>query len=67
MTTMLTQKQLAERWSLSARTLEAWRWQGIGPHFIKIGRRVLYRLQDIEAFENAGLRPPPSSRCDGLT
>lgn len=47
----LTQIDLAERWSLSPRTLEQWRWRGVGPRYLKLGGRVVYRLEDIEAFE----------------
>jgi hypothetical protein len=49
------QKDLAERWLISPRTLEQWRWQGRGPRYLKIGGRVVYRLCDIEAFESARL------------
>jgi hypothetical protein len=42
---------LADRWSISPRTLEQWRWQGRGPQYLKIGGRVVYRLQDVEQFE----------------
>jgi hypothetical protein len=52
----LTQKQLAARWQLSQRTLEAWRWRGQGPPHLKIGMRCIYRWQDIKAFEVANLR-----------
>jgi Helix-turn-helix domain len=48
----LDQKQLAERWLISQRTLEQWRWQGRGPRYLKIGRRVIYRMSDIDAFES---------------
>ena len=51
----LNQKGLAERWQMSPRTLEQWRWQGKGPKFLKIGGRVVYRLEDIDAFEAANL------------
>lgn len=51
----ITQQQLAERWHLSPRTLEQWRWLGKGPRFLKIGARVLYDENDIEAYE-AGQR-----------
>jgi hypothetical protein len=50
------QKALAQRWSISARTLERWRWCGTGPRYLKIGGRVLYRLEDIEAYEARQLR-----------
>jgi hypothetical protein len=49
----LDEKHLAERWLISPRTLEQWRWQGRGPRYLKIGGRVVYRLADIEAFESA--------------
>jgi hypothetical protein len=52
----LTQKELARRWCLSPRTLERWRWLGQGPAFLKLGGRVAYRLEDIEAFEAAQTR-----------
>ena len=51
----LNQIELSRRWSLSPRTLERWRWLGEGPPFIKIGGRVVYRQEDIEAYE-AGRR-----------
>ena len=49
--TNLNQKELAERWTISHRTLERWRWAGEGPAYMKIGGRVVYRIADIEAFE----------------
>jgi len=47
----MTQEQLAEHWQISPRTLEQWRWLGKGPKFLKIGARVLYREEDIDAYE----------------
>jgi hypothetical protein len=54
----LDQLQLARRWKLSHRTLERWRWLGHGPSYTKLGRRVVYRLVDVERFEAAGLHAP---------
>ena len=51
----LNQVDLSRRWSLSPRTLERWRWLDQGPSFLKVGGRVVYRLEDIEAFEARGL------------
>lgn len=48
----LNQHELSKRWKLSPRTLERWRWLGTGPRYHKIGGRVVYRLSDIEEFEN---------------
>ncbi|HEY8577179.1 MAG TPA: helix-turn-helix domain-containing protein [Devosia sp.] len=53
----LDQRQLACRWNISPRTLERWRWQNDGPSYIKIGGRVCYRLEDVEAYEGAQLHP----------
>jgi hypothetical protein len=52
----LNQHQLARRWALSARTLERWRWLGLGPRFLKLGGRVVYRLEDIIEFETQRIR-----------
>ena len=53
----LNQARLADRWHISPRTLERWRWTGEGPAFVKIGGRVVYRIDDVEAYENG-------RRCD---
>ena len=52
----LDQHELSTRWRLSERTLERWRFTGEGPQFIKLGGRVVYRLEDIEAFELRQIR-----------
>jgi predicted site-specific integrase-resolvase len=52
----LNQNDLALRWNVSPRTLERWRWLGQGPLFLKLGGRVAYRLEDIQAFEQAKVR-----------
>lgn len=49
------QKQLAARWDVSEATLERWRCEGIGPNFLKLCGRVLYRQVDIEAYEESCL------------
>ncbi|MBX6387006.1 MAG: DNA-binding protein [Microbispora sp.] len=60
----LHQADLARRWNISPRTLERWRWLGQGPRFLKIGGRVAYRLEDIEAFEAAQLRTSSAAVSD---
>ena len=52
----LSQIELAARWNISHRTLERWRWTGEGPKFSKLGGRVIYRLEDVEAFEVEQIR-----------
>lgn len=52
----LNQVQLSRRWSISPRTLERWRWLREGPQYLKIGGRVVYRLDDVEAYETVRSR-----------
>lgn len=47
----MTKKKPADRWTISHRTLERWRWAGEGPAYKKLGGRVVYRVCDIEVFE----------------
>lgn len=54
----LNQHELAKRWRMSQRTLERWRWQGVGPAYLKLGMRIVYRLDDVEAFERDGRHEP---------
>lgn len=61
----LNQRQLAERWAVSEATLERWRSAGIGPVFLKIQGRVLYRIEDIEAYEDECLRKSTQARPAG--
>ena len=48
MVTLLTQREAAIALRLSERTLERSRVSGFGPPFCKLGRRVLYRQDDID-------------------
>ncbi|MCL6455370.1 MAG: DNA-binding protein [Ralstonia pickettii] len=59
----LNQRQLAQRWGLSEASLEGWRTKGIGPVFLKLQGRVLYRLEDIESYEVQCLRKSTSERA----
>jgi hypothetical protein len=55
---LLNQWDLADRWRMSPRTLERWRWEGRGPHYLKLGNRIAYRIEDVEAFEAANTMSP---------
>jgi excisionase family DNA binding protein len=37
---------------LDHRTLEQWRYQGKGPAYLKVGRQVRYRRDDLDAWLN---------------
>lgn len=52
----INQRELAQRWCVSERTLERWRIIGWGSHYIKIGGRVIYRLEDVEQHEIENIR-----------
>lgn len=58
----LSQSDLVERWGVSPKTLERWRWLGYGPRYIKIGGRVVYRLDEIEAWEARQTRSSTSEK-----
>lgn len=60
MTTHLNQIDLARRWKISPRTLERWRCLGKGVRWLKVGGRVLYRLEDVVAFERTTVRTSTS-------
>ena len=52
----VTEAELAERWRHSLRSLQRWRADGKAPPFTRLGRRVVYRLSDVESFEKAHIR-----------
>ena len=64
--TFLTPDALANHWSLNPNTLSQWRWNGRGPQYLKIGRRVLYRLDDVLCFEEQKRRQNTSMKSDQL-
>jgi|SRR6267378_3470042 hypothetical protein len=47
---LLTQHESARATRLSERTLERHRLAGTGPKFVRLGRRVFYRRDDLEAW-----------------
>ena len=46
----LTQRELAKRRRISEATLERWRSEWLGPNYLKLQGRVLYRLVDVETY-----------------
>jgi hypothetical protein len=47
---LLAERDAATFLNLSARTLQNWRVAGREPSFVKIGRRVQYRVVDLEDY-----------------
>jgi predicted site-specific integrase-resolvase len=58
----INQQTLAERWQVSETTLERWRSIGVGPVFLKLHGRIVYREQDLEAYEEQCLRQSTAQR-----
>jgi predicted DNA-binding transcriptional regulator AlpA len=49
---LLSNSEAAEFLGMSPDTLPRWRWAGIGPAYLKVGRSIKYRRADLEAFLN---------------
>lgn len=69
-TTFLTPEEVAERYrgSVSVGTLRNWRAMKIGPSFVKIGKAVLYRVDELEAWDDRNrVQCRPSTRMKQTT
>jgi hypothetical protein len=53
---LLTEKEAAKRLCHSLSTLRRWRRAGCGTGFVRFGRLILYRSEDLETFVIATLR-----------
>jgi excisionase family DNA binding protein len=53
---ILTEEEASKYANFSRRTLQKWRLTGGGPKYLKIGRAVRYRLEDLDAFLTADVR-----------
>jgi len=53
---LLSQSDVAGLLHVSERALEKWRVLGFGPQFVKVGRKCLYRIQDVDAWAVSRLR-----------
>jgi predicted DNA-binding transcriptional regulator AlpA len=47
---LMAPAELAQRLAKSTAVLANWRYLGIGPRFIKLGKSVRYRVADVEAW-----------------
>lgn len=48
----LSPEDLAARFNMSVSTVYKWNSEGTGPRFMKIGKHVRYKLEDVQAWEN---------------
>ena len=51
----LTDVEVAARLGVSRFTVRSWRLKGTGPRFLKMGRAVRYRPEDVEEYERRAL------------
>ena len=54
----LTETEAAGRLGLKVATLRAWRHQGRGPAFVRLGRAIRYLRSDIDEFLTANRHHP---------
>lgn len=47
---LLSRKEAAEFLGLAEKTLRTWAVNGYGVRFIKVGRRAMYRLSELERY-----------------
>ena len=57
--TTLTDIEVANRLGVSRFTVRSWRLKVVGPRFLKMGRAVRYRPQDVDDYER-----PITAPCD---
>jgi predicted DNA-binding transcriptional regulator AlpA len=50
-TVFLREEELAKRWRVSPRTLQRKRQDRSGPPWLKLGGRIVYDMEDIQAWE----------------
>lgn len=50
---MIAPPELAEHLGVTVQRLAAWRHEGTGPRYVKVGRLIRYRADDITAWIDA--------------
>jgi len=55
---LLTSRQVADYLGTSEAVLTQERYRGIGPKFVRLGRRIRYRASDIRAYINVNTHEP---------
>ncbi len=60
MTALLTEQEAATLLRVTVKAVQGWRYRGGCPRFVKVGRCVRYRLEDLQAFVLAALRSSTS-------
>lgn len=53
---LLTEDDMKAMLAVSDHTLQAWRMQGNGPKFVKLGKAVFYRICDVSEWINSNVK-----------
>jgi hypothetical protein len=63
----LTTEEVAQRYRglISVGTLENWRFQQIGPSFLKVGKQVLYPVDVLDSWERSNMVTCKASKVVG--
>lgn len=67
---LVTEAEAAQRLQVKPKTLARWRWEGKGPAFRKIGRKVAYAESDLDEYLEGARRVSTTQRresADGAT
>ena len=57
---LLTEDEVAALLQVTVKAVQGWRYRGGGPRFVKVGRCVRYRREDLQGFVQAALRSSTS-------
>lgn len=66
-THLLNEHEVATHLGLAVSTLRRWRWAGVGPAFVKLGRAVRYEPEAVAAFIGEGRRQGFAADGDRLS
>ncbi len=59
----MSENELAQKWGVSPKTLQRWRSEGRGPRYLKLSKRVIYPIEEIQKFESHSLYASTSERA----
>lgn len=59
---MLSERELANRWNISPKTLQRWRTEKRGPAYIKLSKCVRYSIENVQAYEQEQMTNPQASK-----
>ncbi len=62
----LSETELAQQWGVSPKTLQRWRTEGRGPRYLKLSKRVVYPVAEVQLFESNALYASTSERVSNV-